>query len=176
MTNILANHMREHFSKLSPLLQKAHTGNKTLSGYAEVTRGNGIAKVICALFNFPKSSSKSKLIVHCFHSDTLMKWHRNFDGLVMNSSFTKNGEFLTEHLGLLSMDFRAEEIDGSLHYQFIKTRFLGVPMPNFLSPHIIANEKEVDGEYSFTVYVKMFLIGKVIAYKGNLILSDYIEE
>jgi len=167
-SSVLALHMGENFKRLSPLLQKSHIGINKLEGTAIVKRGNIIARIICSLFGFPRENPKSKLRVDCEHTSDSMVWMRDFDGLKMESSFERQGEYLIEFLGPLSMYFKAVEKDGELHYLFIKTKFIGVFLPNFLSPQVVASEKEVDGKYRFSVEVRMFWIGVVIAYSGEL--------
>ena len=105
MNNVLMVHMGEHFKKLSPLLQYAHTGHKQLQGKAEVIRGNALAHLICSVFKFPKASSLVNLTVECLHAEHSMQWKRNFDGLNMQSSFSKQGQYLVEHLGPLDILF-----------------------------------------------------------------------
>jgi hypothetical protein len=166
--SVLAIHMGESFNRLSPLLQKAHLGKNRLTGFAQVKRGNIIARCICRLFGFPKQNLKSTLSVDCSHQSDSMSWRRSFDGLIMISHFRRKGEFLIESLGPLMMLFKAVESNGTLQYQYIRALFWGVPLPKFLSPQIIAFEKEEEGMYHFSVKVKMFLVGMVISYNGKL--------
>jgi len=169
--SVLAIHMGEAFDRLSPLLQKAHIGKNCLRGTAKVERGNALAQIICTVFRFPKANPESNLSVECEHSADAMSWKRNFDGLKMESNFKKEGEYLVEYLGPLAMSFKAVEEKGALSYQFVKTKCFGIPMPNFLSPQVEAGEQELNGKYHFSVLVKMFLVGKVIAYSGELTLE-----
>lgn len=171
--SILILHMGKDFDSLSPLLQTVHVGKIKLEGISAVRQGNKIARIICALFNFPEENSHSELSVECVHTRGAMIWKRNFDGLIMESHFKNQGEYLVEYLGPLTMSFKAVEQQGELHYQFVKTRFLGIPMPKFLSPQVIAFEKEVDNQYQFCVEVKMFSVGLVIAYAGTLQLTKF---
>lgn len=166
--SVLAIHMGEDFSRLSPLLQYVHLGNKKLVGKCKVSRGNLIARIMCEAFHFPKAGDNVDLRVECCHTKESMTWKRNFNGLVMESHFNRSGEYLVEHLAPLALRFKALEQNGQLQYQFAKTRFLGIPIPNFLSPQITAGEKEINGHYHFSVKVTMFLIGMVISYGGDL--------
>ena len=169
--SIIALHMGKHFNNLAPLLQKFHIGKNELTGFADVERGNALAKLMCGILGFPKQGLKTPLTVICDRTANSMSWRRNFDGLIMASHFKSGDNCIVEYLGPLAMSFRAVEKQGELHYQYYKTKFLGIPMPGFLSPKVIAWEKEQDGEYYFSVEVRMFLVGKVIAYKGQLKLK-----
>lgn len=170
-SSVIANHMKSNFDLLAPLLQKAHVGKVRLSGFANVRRGNILAGLICTLFGFPKDGINTKLTVDCDNKKNSMTWSRDFNGLKMNSSFGICGEYLVEKLGPLALSFKALEVDGMLHYDFIKTRVFGIPVPTFMCPQIVAFEKEVTGQYEFSVEVKLFLIGRVIAYGGTLELE-----
>lgn len=169
---VLANHMGQQFLRLAPLLQNVHTGNKRLAGVVNVRQGNFLARLICNVFRFPRANPKTELIVICQHTHNAMLWQRYFDGHEMQSHFSIDGEFLVEHLGPLAMSFKAVEKDGALHYQFTRTRFLGIPVPAFLSPEIIAFEKEHQGKYVFSVSVNMFPAGIIISYGGELNMVD----
>ena len=166
--SILPIHMGAGYQRLAPLLQQTHVGKKKLEGIAQVTRGNWIARIICAAFRFPKEESNVHLRVECEHSADAMTWKRDFNGLKMASHFHLKGDYIVEHLGPLALHFKVLERNGELHYQFVKTIFWGIPLPNILSPQVQASEREHNGQYHFSVVVTMFLIGNVIAYNGEL--------
>jgi hypothetical protein len=167
---ILQQHMQHNFNKLSPVLRDAHTGFKRLSGEAEVSQGNAAAKLLCRLFRFPPAGD-CYLEVDCNNRAYEMLWHRRFNKHTMNSRFVADGEYLIEYLNGMKLYFKAVERNTALYYEFHHTRFLGIPVPNFLAPKILAFEQEKNGLYDFQVEVKMFPFGKVIAYRGTLSLS-----
>lgn len=170
--SILALHMGASFNKLAPLLQQAHIGKVKLEGKANVQHGNWLAKIICRAFSFPHTGDDIHLRVDCDHSANSMLWNRNFEGQLMCSHFERRDAFLLEHLGPLALWIKAMEYNGELHYQFVKTYFLGIPLPGFLSPRIIASEREVNARYQFSVSVSMLLVGLVIAYGGELTVEQ----
>jgi hypothetical protein len=86
----------------------------------------------------------------------------------MNSSFHRNGDYLIEKLGPFALTLKATEHQGELLYHFTKTAFLGIPLPEFIRPRIVASEREHDGRYQFSVEVSMLLVGKLICYGGLL--------
>ena len=174
--NLLIQHMGEEFHHLAPLLQHFHTGKKHLAGYCCVQRGNLLAHLICTIFHFPKQGERVPLTVDCVHSGEVMQWHRRFGKLRMHSTFSRDREYLVEHLNGLKMLFKAEQKDGALHYRFHRSYFLGVPLPNGLSPKIVAYEQASDGEYCFLVDVRLPVVGKVIAYWGRMTVHDVSKE
>jgi len=170
--SVLAVHMGDSFTKLSPLLQKAHLGHSRLSGIVNVKQGNSVARLLCNLFKFPKSGHDVDLTVNCKHNSDSMSWKRNFHGQFMNSSFRRHGDYLIETLGPLALMLKATEQNGTLIYQFEKTRFFGLPVPGFLSPRVTASEREENGRYRFSVVVNLFLVGMVISYGGLLTVES----
>lgn len=170
-TNPLKAHMGSAFDRLAPLLQQTHTGKTRLTGKVQVEHGNWVAKLICIIFRFPKSGTDIDLTVDCEHRNGRMTWERDFNGQRMYSYFNNKGKFLVEHLGPMALNFTAVENEQRIRYDFGATRFLGIPMPKFLSPRVVAGERAEGDEYVFHVLVNMFLIGPVISYRGKLKLE-----
>ena len=172
MLNILSTHMGDDFSRLSPLLRLAHTGTKRLEGTVSVKRGGKLANLICKVFGFPVENPETHLIVECSHFNDRMEWVRYFDGFKMSSSFIVDSHYLVEKLGPLAMSFKAIANDGTLEYQFARTKLFGIPLPSIFSPKIIAYEQEIDGKYQFFVSVNMLIVGFVLSYGGDLIICE----
>ena len=170
--SLVALHMRESFARLSPLLQRAHTGKIRLIGSAQVKRDRHIANALCSLFKLPYAGDRVHLRVDCYHNRDSMLWIRRFNTREMRSHFSSEGDFLVEHLGPLKLYFTLTEARGKLHYLFTRTRLLGVTLPRFLSPKITAEEYALNDQYYFSVTVFIFLIGHVISYEGKLSLQD----
>ncbi len=172
VNNVLSTHMGEAFQELSPLLQKFHTGKKSLNGKVDVVQGNALAKVLCWFMRFPKQGKSIELLVECDHGDEGMSWKRRFGDHVMASTFFKKGEYLVERLNGLQLSLKAIEEQGALVYEFSSAKYFGLPLPSILCPKVEAYEQETDGKYEFYVNVDMWLLGKVISYWGALELTD----
>lgn len=164
--NLLTLHMGRDFDRLPDLVKAAHAGSVRLEGRVTVRRGGTIARIICAAFRFPEEASSCRLVVESEHTRDRITWNRNFDGLDMVSEFWREGDLLVEKLGRLSMHFMAKEVNGRLSYEFTSTRFLGIRLPNFISPSINAWEEQGPNGYQFRVLVRMPLLGKIIEYYG----------
>ncbi len=173
LDSIMKVHMGRDFFTLPPLLQRVHDGSTRLQGFVQVKNGNLLAKIICRIFKFPKQHSNCHLIVDCRHDLDSMGWLRNFDGLIMESSFYLENDDLVEKLGPLAMATKARSKGGTLVYEFLGTKFFGVPMPRLLSPIIVAYEEAREDKYFFQVEVKMPLIGFVLGYGGELEVSKF---
>jgi hypothetical protein len=81
---------------------------------------------------------------------------------------------LVERLGIMEMMMRLEVGGGALSYQTVNAAlrlgFLRVPLPNRLSPHVMALEKAVGdtNQIHVSVEVALPLLGRLIAYDGIL--------
>lgn len=164
--NPLTLHMGSDFDRLPDLVRAAHFGRVRLEGRVTARRGGPIARIICDVFRFPEEAAACRLIVESEHTQDRITWHRNFDGLDMESGFWREGNFLVERLGFLSMYFMAKEENGRLYYEFAHTRFLGIRLPNFISPSISAYEAQGPNGYQFGVLVSMPFLGEIIEYFG----------
>ena len=167
-TNVLTSYMADAFFRLAPKLQQAHVGHVCLRGWANVERGNWLAHLLCNAMGFPKASQRCELEVDCIHSKTRMEWKRNFSGIKMESYFEIKKGFLVEKLGMLKIYFNAVEENTSLHYKPVFMTYLGLRLPKFLAPSVVAYESQVNDKYHFFVDVKMPIIGRVIAYQGEV--------
>lgn len=166
--NILQRHMGKDFENLSPLLQRFHSGKHTLLGNIEVENGKGLAWLVCRLMRFPRPGKAVVLRVECDHQDNHLIWNRYFGSYKMFSIFREKGEDLVESFNGLQLSVKAKAVNGEMHFNFHKTKYLGIPMPPILWPKVVAYEKEVNTKYYFFVDVQMLFLGKVIAYKGSL--------
>jgi len=173
LNSIMKIHIGKDYFSLPPLLQHVHEGNTRLQGCVEVRSGNFLAKLICRIFKLPPESRTCKLIVDCRYNRDSMSWVRSFDGLIMESSFHLRGRDLIERLGPLTLATKAAVEDDRLSYHFMGTKIFGIPLPKIFSPNIVAYEEERDGRYFFQLEVKMFLVGLVVAYGGELEVTKF---
>lgn len=173
LDSIMKIHLGKDFFSLPPLLQHVHDGSTRLKGRVEVKSGNFLGKTMCRIFRFPRQTQSSQLTVDCRYNRDSMSWIRNFEGLVMESSFYLRGGLLIERLGPLALATKVVVEGNRMVYKFVGTKLFGIPLPRILSPKIVAYEEELDGRYHFHVDARLFLIGLVIAYGGNLEVTKF---
>lgn len=162
----------QDYGLLDPLVKKAHTGSSQLKGRVSVQRGNWLANVICNIFSMPAASKSCALTVVGEHSLDYMSWNRLFDDFAMNSHFEREGQQLVEVLGPIRMNMQLQVSEGALIYRLVKARILGVPIPLWLAPRVIAEEAQVGEVYRFTVNVSMPLVGLLVSYGGDMQLVE----
>jgi hypothetical protein len=61
---------------------------------------------------------------------------------------------------------------GALSLVLRRWDVLGVPMPRFLMPRVVAGESAPDGRFQFSVEIALPLIGRLVRYRGWLLNSD----
>ncbi len=170
--NILKHCLGQEYSKLSPLIQRAHIGKVKLQGQAKIERGNSLANILCWLTGMPASADQAEFIVMGEHLEQGIIWNRLINGKAMNSWFALQDKSLVEKLGFIHMYLQLSvSPEGSLVYSLFKTRFWGIPIPRFLSPNVIAVEGQENDAYVFEVRVTMPVIGLLIQYAGTLSLE-----
>lgn len=175
MSELFKKCLGDKFKDLAPLVRQAHVGNTRLEGDVVVERGNMIARLICNVLGMPPATAKCRLVVIGHHDTKRMNWNRHFDDHVMNSYFYQDGEYLVERLGPMHMKMALDVIDGVLTYSLIKTKVFGIPVPAFISPRVSAVEQQHEDEYRFSVSVVIPLVGKLIAYSGDLKVETVVK-
>jgi hypothetical protein len=141
-------------------------------GQADVRQGQGLmARIICKIFNFPKSGKDvpvKVLIEPCGNGE---KWTRTFGSKSFSSEMRPRVDGVSEKFGPFAFDFFLECKSGCLHMVPKCWHFLGMRMPRFLMPDGIAVEKGEDGQFLFDVPIRTRFTGLIVHYKGSLSLS-----
>ena len=149
------------------------TAARRWQGQAEVRRGKGLmAAVLCRLFGFPHASDIVPVSVELAPKKDGEVWRRTFgDKAFASDQYPgrgRNAALLIERFGPFRFAL-ALITDGDRMF-FVPRRwsFLGVPMPAALLPKGSSFETEQDGKFRFDVEIAMPLIGRIVAYRGNL--------
>lgn len=163
------------FDRLPAQIQRLHTviGRKVWSGKADVTRGTGLAaRAIAWAFRFPKAAKDIPVTVHMDRTDTSEVWTRSFGAQKFRSELTPDAKTtgrMWERFGLFSfaIDFEADET--GLAFPVSMGRFLGIPLPRAILPRSDTKETlDQSGRATFTVRLKLPLVGPVVHYQGWL--------
>ena len=163
------------FFRLPPLIRAMHTDpdGRVVKGRARVDRGgNPLARLVAALFGFPKASDDVPVEVRFTLRDGGELWERSFDGKPF-SSFQKRGtgsfeHVLSERFGPLEFGLALILKDDQLWLKTIGWRAFGIPMPRFLAPSGDAFEHVEDGRFHFHVEIRHWLTGLIVRYRGWL--------
>ena len=131
-----------------------------------------MARIIGAIFGFPKAASQASVTVTLSPEKGAERWTRSFDNKVFSSvqscGIGKNQYLLVERFGMASFALALVVEDGRLSLVPRRWSLLGIPMPGFLLPTGLSFESEESGEFCFDVEISAPLVGLIVAYKGTL--------
>lgn len=168
------------FSSLHPLLQSLHRQGGSLSGTVLIEYGRGLAgwlgRRMASGFGLPSGLGAVPLEVSIYSDEHSLHWDRVFAGASRVSSvFTPVGAwpkgYWVEKTGLVTLCLQVEVGGGVWRWKPLRSSLLGVPVPSFVMPQVVAY-KAVEGEkYRFYVGVSLPLIGFLFSYSGVLALA-----
>ena len=162
------------YDRQSPAGQRLHdagasrwTGRCTVDGAA-----TGLGRLLAWLLQFPPASTDAPIAVDFTVAEGGEVWTRHVGGRAMRSrqyigARTPHG-WVVEHFGLVAFDLAVPVAEGRLELVMQGMRCLGVPLPRFVWPRIVASEVEEDGRFPFDVEIGLPLIGRLVRYRGWL--------
>jgi hypothetical protein len=143
-------------------------------GRAAVERGGGVpARLVAALFGFPRAGRDVPLKVSFQVRNGREIWRREFDGHAFQSTQEEGrGRFerlLCERFGPFAFGL-ALVMDGERMKLIVRCwSVFGLPMPLAWAPGGDAYESGEDGRFNFHVEIGLPLIGMVVRYRGWLV-------
>ena len=142
---------------------------RVLIGRVSVRRGTGFcAKLIAWLYGFPPKLEDVPCRVEFVTKPSGEHWWRRFGGHPMRSVLSVEDGQLYERFGLLKVALACNKRGGTLVIAGGSARWWLLPLPRFLSPDVIASEKERDGAFMFRVSIRIPAFGLIAAYHGTL--------
>lgn len=147
-----------------------HAGPRRWVGRAEVERGRGLlARAIAALFRFPAAGRDVPVEVVKRPVAGGEIWERRFGAWRFRSRLSGRRGRLVERFGPFAFDLGLELRDGALHWPLLAGRCLGLPLPRWCLPRVVARETETGGRFRFHVEMHApFGGGLIVAYRGWL--------
>ncbi len=99
-------------------------------------------------------------------------WTRVFDRTPMRSTMAPAGEgLIEERFGALAVTMRLVARSDGLDMAPVSARWHGMPLPGVLLPRIKAEERvDSGGRHRFDVEISVPLAGRLVAYRGYLVL------
>lgn len=80
---------------------------------------------------------------------------------------------MTERFGLVSVELALHRQDGRLIYDVVGWRLGPIPLPRVLAPRTRTHEAvDAQGRFTFDVEIGLPLLGRVVRYRGWLILAE----
>ena len=169
---LFAGLLGPEFARLAPEVRASHdhAGPRRWVGKAEVERGRGLlARAIAFVFGFPAAGSDVPVAVVKRPVAGGEVWERRFGAGRFRSWLGARQGRLVEQFGPFAFDMGLQVRDGALHWPVVAGRCLGVPLPRWCLPRVVARETEAGGQFRFHVEMHApFGGGLIVAYRGWL--------
>jgi hypothetical protein len=134
---------------------------------------NALGALLSRLLGAPRRRSRGALRFDLRVERDRQTWTRHFPHRSMRSSLRLHDKEVVETLGPVRLAFTLTEEAGSLIMALRSMRFLGVPCPTWLLPHVDAREQGRDGQLHFHIRASLPWVGRVAGYRGWLQLPEH---
>ncbi|HKU95281.1 MAG TPA: DUF4166 domain-containing protein [Vineibacter sp.] len=152
-------------------------------GRADIKGAQGIvARFAAHVFGFPATNPDVPVSVAFSVRDGVETWRRTFgrQSFVSVQHAAAGGEpgVIVERFGAVAFAMQAAASAHGIDLHLCRGSVLGVPLPRFLWPRIVANERADDaGRFRFDVEIGLPVIGRLVHYRGWLApTEDVISE
>jgi|SRR5690348_14731110 len=133
---------------------------------------NPMARLLRRILGLPSPGARRPLGFSIERNGHRESWQRDFSGSLMRSVLDRRGGFLRERLGPMAFLFELRRSGNAIDWKLRGTRFVGVPLPRWMSGDVLSRSGSLDGRYAFEVDVQMALIGTLVSYRGWLEIVD----
>jgi hypothetical protein len=146
------------YDALAPAVRAAHEAPLSAEGAMDVVHGDHfLTPLLILMMKLPASGTNLPVVLNVTNEPiagsertrptraetdplrTTMSWHRQIGKKVLHTRQLALRQHLVEQSGPGCVEFALRtEDDGSLRYEAVACRFLGVPLPRFLAPRVRA--------------------------------------
>lgn len=158
------------FQRLDAPVRELHRGvGGDWRGSASVTRAKGwLAAIACRVAGLPPDMRDAPLRFELRCDGKQEVWTRWFGtSPAMASRLRADGRHLVEHLGPAKVRFALQAKEGSLYWEAIGLKVLGIALPRHAFD-LRARIGGKDGQYQFLIEVRVAGLGALIRYEGAL--------
>ena len=163
------------FAELAPALRRFHrlSGRHELPGVVETDPPTStVGRALAWCLGSPRQSASGAIRFELDAAPDVETWTRHFPARTMRSSLRLAEDRVVERMGPARLVFALETIDGGLRMRLQAMRFLGIPCPAWLRPRIVAEETGDDSRLHFRIEASVPGIGRVVGYRGHLVVPD----
>lgn len=157
------------FFLLGPHLQRFHGSERPLEVQGELTvvrNDGGFRNWLADRAALPSALDAHSVTLKVVQQGSKEIWSRCFGTTnVRTSQWISNG-CLTECWGSVTIDFRIKVIGDRLWMESLRSRFLGIPLPPFLSPRVQATAIDTDQGIEIVVCLGVQPFGELVRYFG----------
>ncbi|QQR35449.1 DUF4166 domain-containing protein [Devosia oryziradicis] len=168
---LFAGLLGDTFGDMPEVTQRLHRGWPAVIGKGSATVEPATtlpARVLARIFGLPATTGDLPLEVVIESRDGLEHWTRRFGAHRMRSVMRAQGDLLVERFGPVSIAMRLVGTADGLDMRPVEGWLVGIPLPRFLLPSVVARETVANGRHVFEVDIGLPLIGRLVAYRGTL--------
>lgn len=167
--------MGDGFERLPEVTRRLHRGRPAVIAEGEAVVApaeNAIARLIARWLGVPVEEGRVPVRVVIESREGREHWTRFFADKPMRSVMSMApGGLIEESFGPVSIRMRLVPRGDGLDMERVSGRLWGVSLPGFLLPTITAEERvDTGGRHRFEVEITLPLLGRLIAYRGYLVL------
>ncbi|MDM0109706.1 DUF4166 domain-containing protein [Variovorax sp. J22R24] len=174
-TSMYEQAMGESFDRLQVAVRRFHrlAGSQELHGWVDTDAPSTLpARILARCLGTPLRATSGPIRFELHAGPEAETWTRHFPAQRMTSRMSLDAGQLVEQLGAARLNFDLCEADGRLEMRLKALHFLGVPCPNWLLPHVIAEETGQRDRLHFRVQASLPFIGTVTSYRGHLTIGE----
>ncbi len=165
----------EAWDQLPSITRYVHTLDPIvrLKGEADIEGAQtALGRVVAKIFGFPGTAKQAALSVTISKSGKGESWARHYPDRTMRSVISlvdAKQSLIEERFGPFQFQMRLTGNSDGLDMIMVGMRFLGVPLPAFLLPKLVATERtNAEGKHLFNVDIKQWPFGRLVHYNGWL--------
>ena len=156
------------FDQLSPELQKFHDETVAATGVFTVTHDSRlISRLLIPFMRLPRAGVNLPMTLDIAVQGNEEKWTRFLGPSKVVSHQSNKDGILKEKTGPLTFRFKVTVIDGGMEFTQLSCAFLGVPLPNFLSPRVKAKITPATEGWSVHVVISFGKVSAICQHEGE---------
>lgn len=158
-----------NYELLTPNLKNFHSAKTPIrvEGFFKVERGNSkTSNLMADLTQLPKAIESEEVELVVSQSDGKEHWMRRIGETKVESVQWQSDHYLVEKFGVITMYLQAQVQNGNLIIKDVHSSLLGIPLPPFFTPEVIATGEDKDGGVLVDVDIKFYPVGRLIRYSG----------
>lgn len=162
------------FDELSPRIRRFHDATRPIEvrGVFRATRGSSrVGNWLTDRAGFPRSGEPLEVSLRVEPTPRGERWRRRFGDSVVESWQCRSRGHLAERFGRLVMYLEADVVDGALVVRDLRSTFLGIPLPPFLTPRVHARGIDADRAIEVAVRISCSPLGLLVEYGGRVELA-----
>ncbi len=168
--------MGDDFDRLPDTTRRLHRGRPAVIAEGEAVVApaeNRVAKFIARRLGIPSEEGRMPVRVVIESRDGRENWTRSFANKPMRSVMSlAPGNLIEERFGPVAIRMRLKPRGDGLDMERVSGRIWGIPLPGVMLPTIVATERvDEEGRHRFDVDVGLPLFGRLVAYRGYLVLD-----